>query len=137
MNAFGEELMIHHLEDAVSIAIDKTEAKINEFTVCPEIGYNKSSLGFHHWVFEFNKTPINIEEFKTILEKELQKNNIDYFNKRLNNQPIAPPKISIVKKGTFNFWMKKRGKFGGQHKVPRIYESNQYVKELLELGKTN
>jgi hypothetical protein len=133
LNAFGEELMIHNLEYAVKIAAEKTEAKLSEFTVCPIINKSGKSLGYHHWVFEFITNPNNPEKFNVFLEAELANNNIDYFSKRANNNPIGYPKISIVKSGTFNYWMRKRGKLGGQHKVPRIHESDQYVKEILEI----
>ena len=29
--------------------------------------------------------------------------------------------------------MEKKGKLGGQHKVPRVYKTNKYVKEILNV----
>jgi len=133
LNAFGEELMIQNLENAIKVAALKTNSKISEFTVCPIINKKQNSLGYHHWVIEFITPPLKMSEFKNIIDIELSVNNIDYCNKRKNNSPIRSPKISTVKKGTFNNWMEKRGKLGGQNKVPRVFESNKYVKEILNV----
>ena len=133
LNAFGEELMIHNLEYAIKLAAEKTNSKISEFTVCPIINQKQNSLGYHHWVIEFITPPEKMSEFEDIIDIELSENNIDYCNKRKNNSPIRFPKISTVKKGTFNNWMEKKGKLGGQHKVPRVYKTNKYVKEILNV----
>tara|TARA_B100001287_G_scaffold42180_1_gene31334 strand:+ start:106774 stop:108309 length:1536 start_codon:yes stop_codon:yes gene_type:complete len=133
LNAFGEELMIHNLEYAIKMAAHKTNSKISEFTVCPIIERKENSLGHHHWVIEFIIPPNDIREFENIIDIELSINNIDYCQKRKNNSPIGFPKISVVKKGTFNNWMEKRGKLGVQNKVPRVFESNKYVKEILKV----
>ena len=137
LNVFGEELMICHLENAVKKAAERLNLRISEFTVCPVILKNHNSLGFHHWVFEFINQPDDINDFSTILDQELKKTNIDYLAKRKNNSPITKPKLSIVRCGTFHNWMQKRGKIGGQNKVPKISNSNKYVKQLLEINKDN
>ena len=68
------------------------------------------------------------------IDDELKKINIDYCAKRKNNSPIGEPEIAVVKKGTFYKWMEKRGKLGGQHKVPRINNSTKYVNEILAIN---
>jgi GH3 auxin-responsive promoter len=39
--------------------------------------------------------------------------------------------LRSVPPGTFHNWMKKRGKFGGQNKVPRLSNERRYVEEVL------
>jgi hypothetical protein len=41
-------------------------------------------------------------------------------------------KLNLVPKGKFHEWLKSKGKYGGQHKVPRLSNSRQYVDELKE-----
>jgi hypothetical protein len=35
--------------------------------------------------------------------------------------------------GTFYEWMKRRGKLGGQNKVPRLSNSREYVDDILKM----
>ena len=37
------------------------------------------------------------------------------------------------KKDLFYKWMKQNNKLGGQHKVPRLSNSRQFLEELLEM----
>jgi hypothetical protein len=39
-----------------------------------------------------------------------------------------------VKEGTFYSWMKRRGKLGGQNKVPRLSNSREFVEDILSLA---
>ena len=39
--------------------------------------------------------------------------------------------LQIVPSGTFVEWMKQRGKFGGQHKVPRLANHREYAEDLM------
>jgi len=41
--------------------------------------------------------------------------------------------LQAVPQGTFYRWMRARGKFGGQHKVPRLANHREYVEEIKEL----
>ena len=49
---------------------------------------------------------------------------------------IAPMKLEVVvaRKGLFNDWLKKKGKLGGQHKVPRLGNDRKIIDELLEMN---
>lgn len=46
-----------------------------------------------------------------------------------------PPKVTVVRQGTFNKWMGARGKIGGQNKVPRLFNDRSIVEQLLETDK--
>ncbi|MFM1809965.1 MAG: hypothetical protein RLZZ382_1190 [Bacteroidota bacterium] len=45
---------------------------------------------------------------------------------------MLPLKITVLAPGTFFAWMKKNGKFGGQHKIPRVMNSRTYLDELIQ-----
>ena len=134
LNGFGEEIMVDHLEKAIIKTQEKCSAVVKEFIVSPQFSYeSKHQIGFHKWLIEFEIKPQNIHHFNEVLDLELQKINIDYAAKRKNNTPLSCLKIIEVKKGAFYEWMKKRGKLGGQHKVPRIDNSNNCVNEISQI----
>jgi len=61
----------------------------------------------------------------------LRKVNSDYDAKRAHNIALVGPKVHSVAEGTFYNWMKKRGKLGGQNKVPRLSNSREFVDDIL------
>jgi len=42
--------------------------------------------------------------------------------------------VIAVQRGTFAEWMKRRGQFGGQHKVPRIINDQPLFNSLRQLA---
>ena len=46
---------------------------------------------------------------------------------------LASPIIHTARKGLFYDWLKEKGKLGGQHKIPRLSNSRDFVEELLKL----
>jgi hypothetical protein len=34
----------------------------------------------------------------------------------------------------FDNWLKNKGKLGGQHKIPRLSNTRDYIEELLEMN---
>lgn len=132
INAFGEEVIIENAEAAVTRACDLTGAVINNFTAAP-IYLEKSKRGGHEWIIEFKTQPSGLEEFTKILDETLRKVNSDYDAKRAHDLALVAPKIHSVAEGTFYNWMKKRGKLGGQYKVPRLSNSREYVDEILAM----
>jgi hypothetical protein len=132
INVFGEELIIENAEEALKMACEKTDATINEYTVGPIFMEGKESGG-HEWIIEFKEKPENLNYFTEILDNALKAINSDYEAKRYNSMTLAMPKIHVAKKGLFYDWLKKKGKLGGQHKVPRLSNSRSFVEELLAL----
>ncbi|WCC44561.1 GH3 auxin-responsive promoter family protein [Tenacibaculum finnmarkense] len=132
INVFGEELIIENAEDALKIACKKTKASIKEYTVGPIFMVDKKSGG-HQWIIEFDNLPENMAYFTELLDDNLKKINSDYEAKRYNNMTLAMPIIHIARTNLFYDWFTKKGKLGGQHKVPRLSNSRNFVEELLEL----
>ncbi|MCG7501386.1 GH3 auxin-responsive promoter family protein [Tenacibaculum sp. Mcav3-52] len=132
INVFGEELIIENAEDALKVASDKTNCEIKEYTVGP-IFMNGKENGAHEWVIEFKKAPENLTFFTEELDEALKSCNSDYEAKRYNNMTLAMPKIHQAREGLFYDWMKKKGKLGGQHKIPRLSNSRDFIEELLKL----
>lgn len=134
INAFGEEIIIDNAENALKDACKKTNAVIIDYTAAPVFMSDKEK-GCHEWIIEFEKDPANQEEFNYYLDVALQNLNSDYEAKRYKDITLEKPKVHAVPKGTFYKWLEKKGKLGGQNKVPRLSNSRQYVEELLELSK--
>lgn len=132
INAFGEELIIDNAEKAVQKACQDTGAIICEYTACP-IYMKENTKGAHQWLFEFSKAPYDMEHFMEILDNKLKDINSDYEAKRFKNLSLEFPQYTILKEGTFYFWLKGKGKLGGQHKIPRLANNRIYVEELLSL----
>lgn len=132
INAFGEEVIIDNAEQAISIACERTGALVHEFTAGP-VFMGTQSKGAHQWIIEFEKDPTSLEQFISILDNSLKMLNSDYEAKRHKNLTLEMPQVIQAPHGTFYSWMKKRGKIGGQNKIPRLSNNRQYLDELLEL----
>lgn len=134
INAFGEELMVDNADEAIAIACKATNAIINDYTAAP-IYFTDKQNGAHEWLIEFSTPPNNVEAFSFALDNALQQVNSDYEAKRYKNIALGKPEIQIVPEGTFELWLKNKGKLGGQHKVPRLSNNRQLVEELKKLYK--
>jgi len=133
INAFGEEVIIDNAEKALKTACDKTGALIKEYTAAP-VYMDTESKGKHEWLIEFEKEPSDIEYFTTMLDNALKSANSDYEAKRYKNITLTLPIVHKGKQGLFYLWMKKRGKLGGQNKVPRLSNNRKYIDDLIELN---
>jgi len=132
INVFGEELNIENVEDALKMACEKTSATISDYTVGP-IFMSGKEKGSHEWIIEFNNKPDSMGYFTEVLDNALKSINSDYEAKRYLNMTLMPPKVHQVKQGLFYSWLKKKNKLGGQHKVPRLSNTRDFLEELLEL----
>lgn len=132
INAFGEEVIIENAEYAINKACEETNAVIDNFTVAP-VFLERGKKGGHEWIIEFKATPESMEQFTRILDEILREINSDYDAKRQHDLALVAPKINSVRTGTFYDWMKKRGKLGGQNKVPRLFNTREYVDDILQM----
>lgn len=132
INAFGEEVIIENADTAITTACDQTGAVIDNFTAAP-IFLEKSKRGGHEWIIEFKSQPNDFNRFVHVLDDTLRKINSDYDAKRAHDIALIAPTVHSVSEGTFYNWMKKRGKLGGQNKVPRLSNSREYVEEILAM----
>ena len=69
-----------------------------------------------------------------MLDAFLQEANSDYEAKRYNNTTLNFPKIHIARKNLFKDWLKQHDKLGGQHKIPRLSNSRDFLEELLKIN---
>ena len=113
-------------------ACKKTGAVIKEYTAGP-MYMSDDSQGGHEWMIEFETPPGKLEEFTEVLDRTLCSVNSDYEAKRYKNITLMLPKVVSLEPGTFYRWMQKRGKLGGQNKIPRLANDRKYLDELSDI----
>ena len=133
INAFGEEIIIDNSDSAISIACEKTSAIVTDYTAAP-IYFSDDSNGAHEWIIEFDKEPADLNKFTFELDNALKSINSDYEAKRHKSIALRMPIVTAVKKGTFNEWLRKKGKLGGQNKVPRLSNERTLLEEIKALN---
>ncbi len=133
INVFGEELIIENAEDALKQVCKATNTEIVDYTAAP-IFMKGREKGAHEWLIEFKTAPKDINHFNELLDNTLKSLNSDYEAKRYNNITLNKPKINIARPQLFYDWLKENDKLGGQHKIPRLSNSRNYLNELLQLN---
>ena len=133
INAFGEELMVHNANAAITAACQATGASIADYTAAP-VFTTETAKGCHEWLIEFTREPDSLQHFARVLDSCLKQENSDYEAKRYNDIFLAPPRITIAKPGLFDNWLEMTGKRGGQRKVPRLCNDRKLLDNLLELN---
>lgn len=134
INAFGEELIIENAEEALKQTSLVTNCEIVDYTAAPVFMKGKEK-GAHEWIIEFKRPPQDFDKFTKQLDLALQQVNSDYEAKRYNNMTLNLPKIHQAREKLFYDWLKKNDKLGGQHKIPRLSNSRDYVEELLKMNR--
>ena len=97
---------------------------------------NKTKGG-HEWLVEFEKYPEDLDMFTSMLDKNLQAVNTDYAAKRYKDMALEQLKLKVLPSGSFLNWMRHRGKFGNQNKVPRLANDRRYVDQILDFLSKN
>ncbi len=139
INAFGENLIVEHIENAVAAAAEKAGVVVGEFTAAPvypdEGGGRRAGLEL---LVEVSPSPdgsdINtqLKNFRDAFDASLKSQNVDYTTKRTDGLGMAEPTISVVQPGTFHAWLSSRGKLGGQHKCPRCANHRDIIEAVRQ-----
>jgi len=133
INTFGEEVMVGNTDAALAKTCEQTKAKISEYTVAPKL-LSLVSRGQHEWLIEFEREPESLEEFSVLLDKNLQQINSDYEAKRFKDMALHPLLIHKIPEGTFHNWLRSKGQYGGQNKVPRLANERKYLEEIINFA---
>ena len=129
ISAFGEHVIAKEVEEAMQIATEKTGARVNEFTVAPQITPANNELPFHEWLVEFETLPEDMLVFAEILDKAMQLQN-SYYDDLISGKILQTLKITPIKIGGFRDYMKAIGKLGGQNKVQRLANDRKVAEKL-------
>ena len=129
INAFGEELIADNSDKAISVTCASLNVVMKEYTAAP-IFMSDKGAGAHEWLIEFENVPSDMQAFTVELDKNLQSVNSDYEAKRYKDIALGLPHITAVKKDCFYEWLKRKGKLGGQHKIPRLSNERKFLEEV-------
>ena len=132
ISAFGEHVIGKEVEEAMNKAMAKFDFSITEFTVAPQITPSQQELPYHEWLVEFDEAPQNLQEVTEFIDAEMQLQNSYYYD-LIVGKVLQPLKITSLKAGSFNDYMKGQGKLGGQNKVARLGNDRKIADALLAL----
>ena len=129
ISAFGEHVIASEVEQSLAETASFFNVVVSEFTVAPKIE-NKDSLPCHQWCIEIETTDFNQLQFSKHLNSALCNRNI-YYRDLIEGKVLKELEIVVVKKGTFNNYMKSKGKLGGQNKIPRLSNNREIIEGVL------
>ena len=132
INAFGEEVIVDNADHAIARACEQTGAVVQDYTAAP-VYFTENGRGGHEWMIEFSKDPVSLDHFTYELDAALKSVNSDYEAKRQKDIAMQPPLVSSLPHGVFHEWLRRKGKLGGQHKVPRLSNDRKIIVELQEI----
>lgn len=134
INAFGEELVVENAEKGLQAACAATGAQVSEYTAAP-VFMGTDAKCRHQWLIEFSVMPDTIEHFTQVLDDTLQQVNSDYEAKRYKDITLQRLEVIPARPDLFHDWLKAKGKLGGQHKVPRLSNTREYIDEMMKFNK--
>ena len=129
ISAFGEHVIAKEVEYAMEAALEHSEAAINEFTVAPVINPEDDQLPYHEWLVEFQREPADMDGFIAALDRHLQQQN-SYYLDLIQGNILQRLKITRIREGGFQQYMKSVGKLGGQNKVQRLSNDRRLAEGL-------
>ncbi len=138
LSAFGEHVIELEVTDAVTEVAARHGLKVANFHVAPRFPDPAAAVprGRHEWWIEFRAGVTEMPKPETLaadLDRVLQRLNDDYEAKRRGGG-LERPLVHAVAEGTFERWLKARGKWGGQNKMPRCRSDREIADELARLA---
>ena len=103
---------------------------ITEFHVAPQVT-PAEGLPYHEWVVAFETQPTDFAAFSATLDKALQTRN-PYYKDLIQGAVLRPAVVTPVPADRFTEAMRKRGKLGGQNKIPRLANDRDMANLLLD-----
>ncbi len=130
INAFGENLIVEHIESAVARAAQEIGVRVGEFTAAPVYPDGATRAGLEIAI-ETDLPEQKVPVFRDIVDDVIKAQNVDYTTKRTEGVGMAEPTITVLREGAFHAWLKSRGKLGGQHKCPRCANHRDFIEGVI------
>jgi hypothetical protein len=137
LNAFDEHVIEKEISDALTTVCQEQNWNVVNFHVAPHFmkSITGQLRGRHEWWIELRSgtavTPTG-PLLENQLDAKLQLLNPFYAAKR-KSEHLLPPSVRLVMPGTFEDWMRRRGKWGGHSKMPRCRSDRLIADELAQL----
>lgn len=135
LSAFGEHLIAEEVETAMAAATREAGLMVGDYAVGALFPGEEDPLGGHLYIVEFTNAAPQAETLATLgdhINTTLRDLNDDY---RGHSSALHAPRILSVPPGTFAGWMRKRGKLGGQNKVPRLVSDRDLFADLKDYAR--
>ncbi len=138
LSAFGEHVIEKELTDVLAQVGARRGLNVANFHVAPifvDTAANRTR-GAHEWWIELRPGPsgaLRLGELVDELDAALQAANDDYEGKRKGGG-LDRPRVRLVASGTFELWMRRQGRWGGQSKMPRCRSDRAIADELAALA---
>jgi len=130
LSAFGEHLISEEVEKAVAEAASESGTFVVDFHVGPVFATSPNQPGRHRFLVEFRGRAPDAGGFAKKLDEVLTRLNEDFAAHRVGDLSMLGPEVVVVPAGGFEAWMRSRGKYGGQNKVPRMDNTGKLTQEL-------
>lgn len=130
ISAFGEHVIGEEVEYALQVVAARSDIRVVEFTVAPQVNPEGGVLPYHEWFIEFEQVPEDLERFSREVDEVLQEKNAYYYD-LIQGNILQPLKIRPMKENTFINFMRDKGKLGGQNKLPRL-SNDRTIGDALE-----
>ncbi|MFI4893220.1 MAG: GH3 auxin-responsive promoter family protein [Phycisphaerales bacterium JB058] len=130
INAFGENLIVEHIENAVAKAAQALGVRVGEFTAAPIYPSETTRAGLE-LAIEAELDADRAKKFRDLVDEAIKEQNVDYTTKRTDNLGMTEPKITVLREGAFHAWLDSRGKLGGQHKCPRCANHREFIEGVI------
>lgn len=124
LSVFGEHVHEVELENAIHQALDLSQSTMIDFYVTAEI--EKDEKPFYQWHIEFNRTPADLRQFASFLDKFLAAQNT-YFANLIHHRHIGESQILACPAGTIYDENKSNDRYGGQTKFTHLKSSRLEV----------
>lgn len=135
LSAFGEHVIEHEVTETLAEAAGVLGLAVANFHVAPRFTGEGSvgRRGRHEWILELAapRPGLQADQLSSLLDVGLQRRNEDYEAKRRGGG-LESPEVLLVPDGTFAGWLQRRGKWGGQNKMPRCRSDREIADALLE-----
>ena len=129
-SAFGEHVIAEEVEGAARDAVEAHGGVMTEFHVAPQVT-PEEGLPYHEWIVAFDTRPSDTDAFAAALDEALQQRN-PYYKDLIQGAVLRPAVVTPVPSDRFTEAMRKRGKLGGQNKVPRLANDRAMADLLLD-----
>ena len=127
----GEHLCLDNMEAALAEVSAAFKLPSKEFTVFGKRIGERFTHIWHIGVGE-SRPKASVSKIAEALDAALQKRNADYCTKR--SVMLTKPQVKLLPNSYFHEWLKSEGKFGGQHKFPRVLRDKRLQDWLSQLS---
>jgi hypothetical protein len=135
LSAFGEHVIEHEVTETLAEVAGVMGLAVANFHVAPRFGGETGTgrRGRHEWLLELAgpRPGLQADQVAALLDAGLRRRNDDYEAKRLGGG-LEAPEIRLLPAGSFAGWLQRRGKWGGQNKMPRCRSDREVADALVE-----